>query len=193
MTSRARRTTTLVGPNRLALAAATGGLVALASAGTALLVLTGTSAVGPTVAVAPPLPTTEPLAKVPGVVVVPSPASSVPGSRPHRAARSQHRVPTPAALPAALAFAIAPPAVDPAVAVRVPAVQPTAKDPVRSALRREPVVADPEAEKVHPGRHLAKGHRLHSNGHVAPAGKRHARSSGKHHTAHEHQQRGLDD
>ncbi|MCU1590389.1 MAG: hypothetical protein JWP11_1645, partial [Frankiales bacterium] len=72
MTARPRRTTTLVGPNRLVLGVATGGLVALASVGTALLVLTGTSSVGPAAAPVPPLPSSPPLASAPGVVVLPS-------------------------------------------------------------------------------------------------------------------------
>src|SRR4051794_20174422 len=71
MTTRPRRTTTLVGPNRMVLAAATTGLVALASAGTALLVLTGTSSSTPVAAPAP-LPTSAPLTRAPGVVVLPS-------------------------------------------------------------------------------------------------------------------------
>src|SRR3954469_1206297 len=70
--TRPRRTTTLVGPNRIVLAAATAGLVALASAGTALLVLTGTSSTAPSAAPAPPLPSATPHTRAPGVVVLPS-------------------------------------------------------------------------------------------------------------------------
>lgn len=72
MTARPQRTTTLAGPNRVIVGVATAGLVALASAGTALLVLTGTSAVAPSAAPVPPLPSTAPLTRAPGVVVLPS-------------------------------------------------------------------------------------------------------------------------
>ena len=58
---------------RVVMAAATGGLVALASAGTALLVLTGTSAVAPATTALPPLPAERPASASPGVVVVPTP------------------------------------------------------------------------------------------------------------------------
>ena len=63
---------------RVVMAAATGGLVALASAGTALLVLTGTSAVAPPTSAVPPLPAERPASAAPGVVVVPSPAQRPP-------------------------------------------------------------------------------------------------------------------
>jgi hypothetical protein len=66
----------LVAP-RFPMAAATGGLVALASASTALLVLTGTSTVAPPTALGPPLPSEPPASARPGVVVVPSPQASL--------------------------------------------------------------------------------------------------------------------
>src|SRR4051812_49720099 len=72
MTGRPGRTPPLVGPTRVVLGAATAGLVALASAGTALLVLTGTSSVAPGAAPAPPLPSSTPHTRAPGVVVLPS-------------------------------------------------------------------------------------------------------------------------
>ena len=85
MTGRGPRpTTTLVGPNRFVLALATGGLVALASAGTALLVVQGTSAVDPMIALTPPAPSAPSVARAPGVVVLPSgQAALLGGARPH--------------------------------------------------------------------------------------------------------------
>jgi hypothetical protein len=187
MTALVRRTTTLVGPNRLTLTAATAVLVALASAGTALLVLTGTSSVGPTVAIAPPLPTTAPLAKSPGVVVVPTPSASV-HRHPVVALLPARTVTAPAAtaVPVALAFAATKPA------ATVPAVPAAPKVPpvVRPALRR---VWWPVALDLRHGRHLAKGHRLHSNGHVAPAGRHLARGHAKTRTTSVHVQREPDD
>ncbi|GAC1441825.1 MAG: hypothetical protein NVSMB55_10680 [Mycobacteriales bacterium] len=91
MRTRAARTATLAGPNRLAIGAATAGLVLLASLGVSLLVVTGTSVVAPPLVPSPPLPTAAPLAQAPGVVVLPqvpggSPSSVSPstGSRGHR-------------------------------------------------------------------------------------------------------------
>lgn len=137
MTARPRGTTTLVGPNRIVLAAATGGLVALASAGTALLVLTGTSAVAPLAAPAPPLPSFAPPAHAPGVVVVPS-AAAQPGSGPAQPRRTTvspvRRQPAPITqlLPVAVPFTA--PAVDVPVPVAAPA----------------PVVPEPAATRVLP-------------------------------------------
>jgi hypothetical protein len=132
MTARPRRTTTLVGPNRLVLAAATGGLVALASVGTAVLVLTGTSAVTPVATAVPPLPHAEPLAKAPGVVVLPaSPVARGAGARPGTS-RSRIFLPTPAATPPlALSFVDQPPA---------PALEPGVPAAVQPPFDVEPVV-----------------------------------------------------
>lgn len=81
-----RSTTTLVGPNRVVLALATGGLVALASAGTALLVVQGTPTVDPMIALAPPATVAPSAVPAPGVVVLPSgQAALLGGARPpHR-------------------------------------------------------------------------------------------------------------
>jgi hypothetical protein len=124
MSSRPRlATTTLAGPSRLVLAAATGGLVALASAGTALLVLTGTSSVTPSQSIVPPLPARGPLAHAPGVVVVPSPAAT--GASPHRGRQVPRRlvtaaVPVGPVAPQALAFVADAPAQHPAIGPRLP-------------------------------------------------------------------------
>lgn len=77
------RTATLAGPRRLALAAATGGLMALACVGTVAVVLSGTST-GPALR-PPPLPGQGPLAPGPEVVVPgspprPRPVGALPGS-----------------------------------------------------------------------------------------------------------------
>jgi hypothetical protein len=179
MTPRPRRTTTLAGPNRIVLGAATAGLVALASAGTALLVLTGTSSVAPTAAPAPPLPSSTPLTHAPGVVVLPSDDAGLltGGGRP----RAAHHAPVlrgpafrvPAAtdvVPAALAFTDVPAPVAPPVAVPAPAPLP--------ALQRAPVPAP--AEDVRPGRHLAKGHAKRAEHDSEQADN----EAGKHHAKH---------
>ncbi|MDT7573273.1 MAG: hypothetical protein QOE05_3447 [Actinomycetota bacterium] len=186
MTARPRRTTTLVGPNRIVLGAATAGLVALASAGTALLVLTGTSSVAPVAAPAPPLPTSTPLTRAPGVVVLPSDdAGRLTGSHAPQPARRGPVFRTPAApqvVPAVLAFTDEPPPAVPPVAVPPVAVPPVAVPvqpvPVLPALQRAPVTG--EVEPAHPGRQLAKGHaKAHAKGHA----KGHAKAA-KHHRKH---------
>lgn len=73
-TQTANRTATLAGPRRLALAAATGGLMALACVGTVVVVLSGTST-GPPLR-PPPLPGQGSLAPGPGVVLPSSPPRS---------------------------------------------------------------------------------------------------------------------
>lgn len=153
MTARPRRTTTLAGPNRIVLGSATAGLVALASAGTALLVLTGTSAVAPTAAPAPPLPSTAPPARAPGVVVLPTDDGDriVGGSaRAGRAAERRPALPGPAALPK--------PSVPTPAAPRVvvDVHPPTGPAPTPPALRPAPEPTDATADR--PGRRLAKGH-----------------------------------
>jgi hypothetical protein len=153
MTTRPRRTTTLVGPNRIVVGAATAGLVALASAGTALLVLTGTSAVAPTAAPAPPLPSSTPLTRAPGVVVLPADGKPARGTthrtQPAPAGRVVELRPASAAVepPAALAFTDVPEPV-------LPRVVPTPQPP---ALHRAPP-PEVDAGADRPGRHLAKGH-----------------------------------
>lgn len=82
--------TTLATPRRFVLAGATGGLITLASAATALLVLTGTSAVAPTTVAVPPLPAPGPVAGDPGVVVLPTPVGARPGAS-RVAPAPQHR------------------------------------------------------------------------------------------------------
>jgi hypothetical protein len=174
MTARPRRTTTLVGPNRIVLGAATAGLVALASAGTALLVLTGTSSVAPVAAPAPPLPSSSPLTRAPGVVILPSDEAGRLTGGTGREAHARKpalvfRAPAVAAAPVALAFtdvpAVAPPAVParprPVAAPPAPPAAPAA--PERPALRREPAEDDDNAGPAasRPGRHLAKGHAKH--------------------------------
>lgn len=186
MTARARRTTTLVGPNRLALGAATGGLVALASAGTALLVLTGTSAVTPHVMSAPPLPMTAPLAHAPGVVVVPSPVVHAPKPadvRPPVRVFAPAR-PAPAQLPPALAFALveaAPVAPVLPVVMAVPPVPPVPPPAVDPALRRAPEVLWGGDERQGYGRHLARGHRPHVHKPAHGHAKNHHRAKPHHH------------
>lgn len=121
MTARPARPTAFVDPNRLVVIAATGGLAALASLGTALLVLTSTSVVAPSRTPVPPLPASSPLAKAPGVVVLP-PAPSRPGApsaTAHRPALTGQNVPAEPRRPVALAFA------DPARPVLVGRVPPT--------------------------------------------------------------------
>jgi hypothetical protein len=150
MTSRPRRTTTLSGPNRLVLGAATAGLVALASAGTALLVVTGTSAVAPIAAPAPPLPSSTPLTRAPGVVVLPSDDAGRAVARTPRPTGTARSTPAPAA-PADVA-PVALPFKDEVASLAKPAA-------VRPALRRAPVALETTPDR--PGRHLAKGHAKH--------------------------------
>ncbi|MDX6198930.1 MAG: hypothetical protein QOJ79_2081 [Actinomycetota bacterium] len=169
MTSRPRRTTTLVGPNRLVVGAATAGLVALASAGTALLVLTGTSSVTPLAAPAPPLPSATPLNHAPGVVVLPPGQIDRSTGHAARAARTGDRsvavVVAPSPPPLALAFTDAPPP---------QLVAPVAQAPVLASVA--PSDVDPTAAL--PGRHLAKGHAKHAA--VGPSAKHHTKHA-KHH------------
>jgi colicin import membrane protein len=109
MTTRPRRTTTLVGPNRIVVGAAMAGLVALASAGTALLVLTGTSAVSPVAAPAPPLPSSTPLSRAPGVIVLPTHGPGATRPAPRAEERPAPQVTTaPDVPPPALAFSDVP-------------------------------------------------------------------------------------
>jgi hypothetical protein len=109
MTTRPRRTTTLVGPNRIVVGAAMAGLVALASAGTALLVLTGTSAVSPVAAPAPPLPSSTPLSRAPGVIVLPTHGPGATRPAPRAEERPAPHVTTaPDVPPPALAFSDVP-------------------------------------------------------------------------------------
>lgn len=152
MPQRPRRTTTLGGPNRLVLGAATAGLVALASAGTALLVLTGTSTVTPGAAPAP-LPSSSPLTRSPGVVVLPPVGERhLVAARKPRAAR--HAV---AVAPVALAFTDAPVVTAPVVVAPVPALPAL----VRTAT---PAETDREADL---GRRFAWGHwKGHLKGHA---------------------------
>ena len=152
MTSRPRRTTTLSGPNRIVVGAATAGLVALASAGTALVVLTGTSSVAPLAAPAPPLPTSTPLTRAPGVVVLPAtPADRLAGQVDRAARQSEHGLPLPLAVPTAAALPLAL-----AFTADVPDVPSVVDRPTRPALTRAPAVS--EDRPALPGRRLAKGH-----------------------------------
>jgi hypothetical protein len=149
MATRSRRTLTLVGPNRLVVGAATAGLVALASAGTALLVLTGTSSVAPFAEWAPPLPSSSPVTRAPGVVVLPS--DQTPGAR---AGERDVRPPKPRSTPAAVYVA------PQALAFTDDLPRAAAPRPAHPALRRDP--APPGAAVPdRPGRHLAKGHAKH--------------------------------
>jgi hypothetical protein len=156
------------------LGAATAGLVALASAGTALLVLTGTSSVAPTAAPAPPLPTSTPLTHAPGVVVLPSDdAGRLTGGGAPRAVRRGpvFRVPAaPQVVPAVLAFTDEPAPVTPVVAVPPPAPVPA----LQRAPEPGPVVP------TRPGRHLAKGHAKHQDQAAKHAGKHHAKHAKLH-------------
>ncbi|MDT7539633.1 MAG: hypothetical protein QOI82_3218 [Actinomycetota bacterium] len=181
MTTRPRRTTTLAGPNRIVLGAATAGLVALASAGTALLVLTGTSSVSPTAEPAPPLPTSTPLTHAPGVVVLPSDdAGRLTGGAARRAVRRGpvFRVPpAPQAVPAVLAFTTdEPPPVTPVLAVPPPAPPP--------ALKRAPEPAAAPVVPARPGRHLANGHAKHAAKHNTKHPKLHGKRVGWTHSQH---------
>jgi hypothetical protein len=170
MTARPRRTSTLVGPDRLILAAATTGLVALASGATALLVLTGTSTVSLRPAPSMPLSTPSPV-RSPGVIVLPPDQTSAQPRAHHPAA-----VP-PRAVPAALAF-VAPaapaapvvPAVVPAAgrvpptpAVTVPVVEPPYVPTPDVTWPDDgpdvPGVTKPHADA---GQHLARGHAKHA-------------------------------
>src|SRR4051812_3823214 len=170
MTGRPGRTTTLVGPNRVVLGAAPAGLVALASAGTALLVLTGTSSVAPAAAPAPPLPSSTPHTRAPGVVVLPSDEAGRLTGGTGGAVHGPDRGPVfrvPDVAPVALAFTDVPaPQVVPAVSPPLPAVH------------RSPT---PEVTEVpaRPGRHLAKGHAKHGT-HAKLHGKRVGWSHSRH-------------
>lgn len=181
MTARPRRTTTLVGPDRLVLVAATAGLVALASGATALLVLTGTSSVSVGPAPTAPLSTPSP-GRSPGVIVLPpDQARSQPRARhiavgPISAPRAV--VPPAPAAPTTLPFVDLPaaPAIVPAV-VRVPAVPVPVVEP--------PYVPAPDPSWVgdNPGRHLALGHAKHNKPAKAVAVKQLKRAehaAGKH-------------
>jgi hypothetical protein len=208
MTTRPRRTTTLVGPNRLVLGAATGGLVALASAGTALLVLTGTSSVAPIAAPAPPLPSTAPPSHAPGVVVLPpDEAGRLAGTTTHQARRGSSRpavasvrlparLPTLSVRPIALPFTTVP---VPPVAAPVPAPPVPPVAPPLPALVRRPAptddatddenenenetVAATKAEKGH-GKH-PKGHARHASEDTGThAGERAGTHAGEHAGAH---------
>lgn len=139
MSTRTVRTTTLAGPNRLAIAVATGSLVALASGGTAVLVLSGTSSVAPQTALVPPLPSSQPLAGAPGVVVLPSaPVAAGSASR-----RSGTRVS--AVRPGGSRFVLpALLAAPPALGV-LPAALPFVADPAPVAAAA-PAVAEPVLE-----------------------------------------------
>jgi hypothetical protein len=173
MTARPRRTTTLVGPDRLILAAATTGLVALASGATALLVLTGTSTVSQRPAPSMPLSTPSPVTS-PGVIVLPPDRTSA-QPRAHHVAAVPRR-----AVPAALAF-VAPaapfvPAVVPAPVRVVPAVAPVPPTPavpvpvIEPPYVPAPDVAWPDDDTDVPiakphsdaGQHLARGHAKHA-------------------------------
>src|SRR4051812_23903634 len=174
MTGRPGRTTTLVGPNRVVLGAAPAGLVALASAGTALLVLTGTSSVSPGAAPAPPLPSATPHTRAPGVVVLPSDEAGRLAGGPARGPERGPVFRVPDVTPVALAFTDdpAPPAVLPAVTPPVPAVDRSPTPEVDWAPDR-------------PGRHLAKGHAKHGTHtkHVKHV-KRHGKRVGWSHSVH---------
>src|SRR4051812_23506702 len=159
MTGRPGRTPPLVGPTRVVLGAATAGLVALASAGTALLVLTGTSSVAPGAAPAPPLPSSTPHTRAPGVVVLPSDEAGRLTGGTGGAAERPPRGPAfrvPVTTPVVLAFTDvpAPPVVTPPVAA--PPVTPPPP-----ALHRAPAPVVTEVPD-RPGRHLAKGHAKHA-------------------------------
>jgi hypothetical protein len=153
--------------------AATAGLVALASAGTALLVLTGTSSVDPVAAPAPPLPSSTPLTRSPGVVVLPSDdAGRLTGAgAPPSAHRSPvFRAPTATdVVPTVLAFTDVP---APAVVVPPPA------RPL-PALHRGPVPVPVDAAPERPGRHLAKGDAKHAAKQVAKHSAKHPKLHGK--------------
>jgi hypothetical protein len=142
MTARSRTTTTLAGPNRLVLAAATGGLVLLASGGTALLVLTGTSTVSPGPTVVPPLPGAQPLAHAPGVVVLPStqpaPRPAGGGSPVFRPRRMTTALPPLAPVPA---LAVAGPVVPVTLPVALPLPSPL-PSPLSAAVPALPLPTD---------------------------------------------------
>ena len=167
MTARPRSaTTTLAGPNRLVLLAATTSLVALASVGTALLVVTGTSTHGTTVDAVPPLPTSSPLDRAPGVVVLPPGQaallggtavkrhkSSPPGGRTERDATSPVRLriplalftPAPQVLPVPPVLAFTPPAGAPPAPA--PLVDPSAGPPALGGAPTVPAVPLTKAER----------------------------------------------
>lgn len=133
---------------RLVMATATGGLVALASAGTALLVLTGTSVVAPPTLQVPPLPAERPQASRPGagVVVVP-PARAVEKVRAPRTTRQDGSATRATGFPRAVVLAAArvPAPEVPAAPAPVP---PPVVEPVPVAV--DPPAAAPELEPVEP-------------------------------------------
>src|SRR3954470_8965391 len=107
---------------RVVMVAATAGLVALASAGTAVLVLSGTSAVAPPAAIAPPLPAERTPVTRRGPVVVPAPVDPDVGSGAggrHRTTRIRHLAP---AVRTVVAVVTPPRPVVPPLPVSVPAL-----------------------------------------------------------------------